>query len=169
MAPAAGLDWEEEGVGVAWGFCWTCSVYYYYYFLTETQTGNSYCTQNPDRTAKQRPLDRRWAKIANWETATHTSGSPCQSHTHVQLTTIARIHSKCQEANISSRIWFLSRLSSQGSGLGSLWIDYSKSFSFYNRNLNECYTMKMLGLVFFIVHFLYSPLLKYELKVSLES
>ena len=42
------------------------------------------------------------------------------------LTTIARIHSKCQEANISTRIWLLSQLSSQGSALGSFWINYSE-------------------------------------------
>lgn len=80
-----------------------------------------------------------------WEgdqkTATHSigaaggGGSQCQSHTHAQLTTIARIHSKCQEANISSRIRLLSQLSSQGSALGSLWINYSETISLQTRQI----------------------------------
>lgn len=83
---------------------------------------------DPDRTA-----DRgRWTddelnrKLGDSDTQ-HQESVP-EPHT-CPLTTIVRIHSKCQEANISSRIWFLSRLSSQGSGLGSLWIDYSEMFS----------------------------------------
>lgn len=53
------------------------------------------------------------------------------------LTTMVRIHSKCHEANISSRIWFLSQVSSQGPGLGSLWIDYSEIVSLKPREIKS--------------------------------
>lgn len=83
---------------------------------------------NPNRTA-DRGLRTDNELIRKPEDSnTHHRESVLEPHT-CPLTTIARIHSKCQEANISSRIWFLSRLSSQGPGLGSLWIDYSEIFS----------------------------------------
>lgn len=89
---------------------------------------------NPDRTADRgRRTDDELNRKPE-DSDTHHQESVSEPHT-CPLTTIARIHSKCQEANISSRIWFLSRLSSQGLALGSLWIDYSEIFSLQPREI----------------------------------
>lgn len=89
---------------------------------------------NPDRTADRgRRTDDELNRKPEDSDRHHQESVP-EPHT-CPLTTIVRIHSKCQEANISSRIWFLSQLSSQGPGLGSLWIDYSEIFSLQHREI----------------------------------
>lgn len=120
----------------------------------DADSGQVTVQHTPRQDANIRPPDRRRAervRVGGWagegtRRQRHTAasgrsggggagGSQCQSHTHAQLTTIARIHSKCQEANISSRIWLLSQLSSQGSALGSLWINYSETISLHTREI----------------------------------
>lgn len=111
-----------------WVVSYTCSVW----VLDEMQTEDRYCAQTPTirrkdaarQTKSRKPKD---SNTQHWESVPEPHTCP--------LTTIARIHSKCQEANISSRIWFLSQLSSQGPGLGSLWINYSEIFSLQSREM----------------------------------
>lgn len=114
-----------------WGWVagWTCSAWV---LIWDADRGQVLYT-NRDRTADRRRRTDDELNRKPEDSNTHWQSVP-EPHT-CPLTTIARIHSKCQEANISSRIWFLSRLSSQGPGLGSFWIDYSEIFSLQPREI----------------------------------
>lgn len=78
------LKKQAQAEPLQWVWIWGSNVQCVW-VLIETRTWGTGTVHKPWQDGTQRPLDRRWAKKGNWETATNTIGSRCQNHTQINL------------------------------------------------------------------------------------